>query len=117
MRGPVSIVACVVVLCSVVSNAPADATIDSTTVEVGRATFKGKTDSSHELVVRIDREGKPIEWRSGGRGDSFEVAVHASDKVPLDGGKTTHGFVVTTKVGTAAAGPSTDVTNVRGRRC
>jgi hypothetical protein len=73
---------------------------------------KGRTDTSHELVVRIDRDGKPLEWRSGGQGDSFEVAVHVLDEVPLDGGKTGHGFVVTTKVGTAAAGSHTDVANV-----
>jgi hypothetical protein len=104
--------ACVVVVCGVVSYALADATIDSTTVEARRATFKGKTDASHELVVRMDRDDKPIEWRSGGGGDSFEVAVHASDEIPVEGGKTGHGFVVTTKVGSASARSRTDVTNV-----
>jgi hypothetical protein len=57
--------------------------------------------------VRIDRGEKPVEWRASGRGGEFELIVEASDRVPLGGGKTGHGFVLTIKQGTIR-----DVTNV-----
>jgi hypothetical protein len=90
----------------------AAAAIQSTTVEAGRAVFKGEIDAAHELVVRIERHGKPLEWRSSGRGDVFEVVVEASDKIPLGEGRTGNGFIVTSKVGTTAPGSGADVTNV-----
>lgn len=81
----------------------ANAGIDKSTVEAGRVHINGKLDASHDLVVRIDRADKPIEWRSSrtGGGD-FEVIVEASDKIRLEGSKTGHGFVVTTKVLTSS---------------
>jgi hypothetical protein len=82
--------------------------IETSTVEGGRALIKGRIDPSHELVVRIDRGDKPIEWRSSRTGGGeFEVVVEASDKIRLEGGKTGHGFVVTTTILT-----SSDVTYV-----
>ena len=75
----------------------AKADIDKTTVEAGRVSITGKIDASRELVVRIDRGDKPIEWRSSRTGGGeFEVVVEASDKIRLEDGKTGHGFVVTT---------------------
>ena len=64
-------------------------------------------EESHEVVVRIDRHEKPMEWRSWGRGSVFEVVVEASNKISLGGGKTSHGFVVTTKHGTSKTGGNT----------
>jgi hypothetical protein len=75
----------------------ADAGIGKTTVEAGRVLIKGKIDTLHDLVVRIDRNEKPIEWRTRGDGGGFVVVVEASDKIPLEGGKTGHGFVVSVK--------------------
>lgn len=86
----------------------ANADIDNSTVEAGRVHITGKIDSSHDLVVRIDRGDKPIEFRSSrAGGGNFEVVVEASDTIRLEGGKTAHGFVVTIKILT-----SSDVTNV-----
>jgi hypothetical protein len=108
MRPTNSFVALVTVLCTVAAYTSAKADIDKSTVEAGRVIVKGTIDASQDLVVRIDRGDKPIEWRSGRTGGGeFEVVVEASDKIPLDGGKTGHGFVVTTKQGT-----SKDVSNV-----
>ncbi|MFM9966307.1 MAG: hypothetical protein ACKV2Q_34455 [Planctomycetaceae bacterium] len=86
----------------------ASADIGISTVEAGRVHIQGKIDSSHDLVVPIDRGDKPIEWRSSrtGGGD-FEVVVEASDAIRLESGKTGHGVVVTTKILT-----SSDVTHV-----
>lgn len=82
----------------------ANADIVKTTVEAGRVHIRGKIDTAHDLVVRIDRGDKPIEWRSSRTGGGeFEVVVEASDKIRLDGGKTGHGFVVTTKILTSSA--------------
>ena len=54
-------------------------------------------------MVRIDRGDKPIEWRSSRTGGGeFEVIVEASDKIRLEGGKTGHGFVITTKILTSS---------------
>ena len=81
----------------------ANADIDKSTVEAGRVHIQGKIDSSHDLVVRIDRGDKPIEWRSSRTGGGeFEVAVEASDKIRLEDGQTGHGFVVTTKILTSS---------------
>ena len=74
------------------------------TVEAGRVTIQGNTEKSHEVVVRIDRHEKPMEWRSWGRGSVFEVVVEASNKMSLWGGKTGHGFVVTVKHGPSKTG-------------
>src|SRR5262249_55840040 len=88
---------------------PADAA-----VEGGRAILKGMADKSHELVVRIERDGKPftwdgkpLEWRSGGPGGEFQVVIEPSNKIPLDRGKTGAGFVVTFRQGAV-----NDVVNV-----
>jgi hypothetical protein len=108
MRATDSFVALVTVLCTVAVCSTANADIDKSTVETGRVVIKGRIDTSNDLVVRmIDRADKPIEWRTGGRGGEFEVVVEASDKIPLDGGKTGHGFVVTTTQLT-----SKDVSNI-----
>ena len=77
--------------------------IDKSTVEAGRVHIKGKIDTSHDLVVRIDRGDKPIEWRTSRTGGGeFEVVVEASDKIRLEDGKTGHGFVVTTTILTSS---------------
>lgn len=108
MRATNSFVALATVLCTVAANTTAKADIDKSTVEAGRAIVKGKIDALQDLVVRIDLGDKPIEWRTSRRGGGeFEVVVEASDKIPLDGGKTGHGFVVTTRIFT-----SSDITNV-----
>ena len=79
------------------------ASIDKSTVEAGRVHIKGTIDTAQDLVVRIDRGGKPIEWRSSRTGGGeFEVIVEASDKIRLEDGKTGHGFVVTTKILTSS---------------
>ena len=101
MRSRDFLVALVTVLCTVAAYTTANADIDKSNVEAGRVLIKGKTDTSHDLVVRYELGGKPIESRTGGRSGEFEVVVEASDKIPLDGGKTGHGFVVTTKQGTS----------------
>ena len=87
--------------------ATAAVNIDKVTVEAGRVTIQGNTEESHEVVVRIDRHEKPMEWRSWGRGSVFEVVVEASNKISLGGGKTSHGFVVTTKHGASKTGGNT----------
>lgn len=80
------------------------ADIDKSTVEAGRVLVKGKIDTSHDLVVRIDRGDTPIEWRSSRTGGGeFEVVVEASDKIRLEDGRTGHGFVVTTTILTSSA--------------
>jgi uncharacterized protein (TIGR03067 family) len=108
MRARISCVVLVAILCTAAANAMVNAEIDKATVETGRAIVTGKIDASHDLVVRVDRGDKPIEWRSSRTGGGeFEVVVEASDKIRLDGGKTGHGFVVTTKILT-----SSDVTYV-----
>lgn len=107
MRVTISVVACVTVLCNVACYATADVSIDKSTVEARRAIVKGKIDKSHDLVVRIDRDEKPIEWRSTGQGNVFEVAIEASNKISLGGVKKGHGFIVTIK-----QGASKHVTNV-----
>jgi hypothetical protein len=82
----------------------ANADIDKSTVEAGRVHIKGKIGTAHDLVVRIDRGDKPIEWRSSRTGGGeFEVIVEASDKIRLEGGQTGHGFVVSHKQGAATA--------------
>src|SRR3954452_24319482 len=101
MRAKDSLVALATVLCTVAAYTTANADIDKSTVEEGRVLIKGKIDTSHDLVVRYELGGKLIESRTGGRGGEFEVVVEAADKVPLDGGKTGHGFVITTKQGTS----------------
>jgi hypothetical protein len=78
------------------ADASANVSIDESTVEAGRAIFEGKTERTHDLVVRIDGKEKPIEWRTGGHNGTFHVIVEVSDKIPLGGGKTGHGFVMTT---------------------
>jgi hypothetical protein len=101
-------VALVAVLGAVAAARTANADIDKSTVDAGRVLIKGKIDTSQDVVVRmVDRGDKPTEWRTGGRGSAFEVVIEASDKVPLEGGKTGHGFVVTTTQGT-----SKDVSNI-----
>jgi len=103
MRATNSCVALVTVLCTLAACATARADIDKSTVEAGRAIVKGKIDASQDLVVRIDRGDKPIEWRSSRRGGGeFKVVIEASDKIRLDGGKTGHGFVVTTRILTSS---------------
>jgi uncharacterized protein (TIGR03067 family) len=82
----------------------ANAEIDQATVEAGRAIVIGQIDASHDVVVRIERGDKPVEWRSTRiGGGEFEVVVEASDKIRLDGGRTGHGFVVSHKQGAATA--------------
>src|SRR5262249_17006763 len=71
-------------------------------------------DTSHDLIVRYELGGKQIESRTGGRGGEFEVVVEAADKIPLDGGKTGHGFVVTTKQGTSRVVSNIHVTEENG---
>jgi hypothetical protein len=68
--------------------------------------IKGKAGKSEDLIVRFERDGKPIkrdgkplEWRTPGSGGEFEIAFKASKKIPLGAGKTGHGFVTTTKQG------------------
>ncbi len=56
-------VALVAVLCSVAACTTANTDIDSSTVEAGRVHIQGKIGTSQDLVVRIDQDGKPIEWR------------------------------------------------------
>jgi len=99
---------CVALSLTAIACTTANADIDKSTVEAGRVVVTGQIDASHDLVVRIDRGEKPIEWRSSRTGGGeFEVVVEASDKIRLEGGKTGHGFVVTTKILT-----SSDVTYV-----
>ena len=108
MRATNSFVALVTVLCTVAACTMANADIDKSTVEAGRVHIQGKIDTSQDLVVRIDRGDKPIESRSSRTaGGEFEVVVEVSDKIRLEGGKTGHGFVVTTKILT-----SSDITYV-----
>ncbi len=103
MRARISCVVLVAILCTAAANAMVNAEIDKATVETGRAIVTGKIDASHDLVVRVDRGDKPIEWRSSRTGGGeFEVVVEASDKIRLDGGQTGHGFVVTTKILTSS---------------
>ena len=92
----------------------ANADIGKSTVEAGRVLIQGKIDTSHDLVVRIDRGEKPTEWRTGGRDGLFEVVVEASDKIRLDGGKTGHGFVVTTRQGTSKVVSNIHLTEENG---
>lgn len=68
-------------------------------VESGRAIIKGKIGETQEQVVRIERDKEPLEWRHGGLGGAFEFTVERSDKIPLGGGKTGHGFLLTFKQG------------------
>ena len=99
---------CVVLSLTAIACTTANADIDKSSVEAGRVVVTGQIDASHDLVVRIDRGDKPIEWQSSRTGGGeFEVVVEASDKIRLEGGKTGHGFVVTTKILT-----SSDVTYV-----
>ena len=99
-----SLVTLVTVLCTIAACTSANADIDKSTVETGRVHIQGKLDSSQDLVVRIDRGDKPIEWRSSRTGGGeFEVVVEASDKIRLEGGQTGHGFVLTTKILTSSA--------------
>ena len=112
MRVTIRIVACAV-LWTVAGYATAAVNIDKVTVEAGRVTIQGNTEESHEVVVRIDRHEKPMEWRSWGRGSVFEVVVEASNKMSLWGGKTGHGFVVTVKHGASKTGGNImNITNV-----
>jgi len=98
-----TLVSCFVFGLAVAACTTANADIDKSTVEAGRVHIKGKIDASHDLVVRIDRADKPIEWRSSrAGGGEFEVIVEASDKIRLDDGKTGDGFVVTTKTLTSS---------------
>ena len=78
------------------ADASANVSIDKSTVEAGRAIFEGKTERTHDLVVRIDGKEKPFEWRTGGHNGTFHVVVEVSNKIPLGEGKTGPGFVVTT---------------------
>ncbi len=97
-------VALVAVLCTSAACTTANADIDKSTVEAGRAHIKGMVDASHDLVVRIDRGDTPIESRSRRTGGGeFAVIVEASDKIRLEDGQTGHGFVVTTKILTSSA--------------
>lgn len=108
MRATNSFMALVTVLCTVAAYTTANADIDKSTVEAGRVLFEGKIDTSQDVVVRIDRGDKPIEWRSSRTGGGeFKVVIEASDKIRLEGGKTGHGFVVTTRILT-----SSDITYV-----
>jgi len=94
---------CVVLSLTAIACTTANADIDKSTLEAGRVVVTGQIDASHDLVVRIDRGEKPIEWRSSRTGGGeFEVVVEASDKIRLEGGKTGHGFVVTTKILTSS---------------
>jgi hypothetical protein len=81
------------------------AKIDKVTVAVRRVTIQGKSDESHDLVVRINRQEKPLEWRSWGHGSAFEVVIETSDS--LGSGKKGHGFVVTMKHDAAKPGGNT----------
>lgn len=101
MRATTSFVALMAVLCILAAGTAVFADIETSTVEAGRVRIRGKIDSSQDLVVRIDLDEKPVEWRTSGRDGLFEVVVDASNKIRLDGGKTGHGFVVTTKQGTS----------------
>jgi hypothetical protein len=101
MRVTDSLVALVTILCTVAADTTANADIDKSTVEAGRVLIKGKIDMSQDLVVRYDLGEKPIDLRTGGHVGDFAVVVEASDKIPLGGRKTGHGFVVTTKQGTS----------------
>jgi hypothetical protein len=93
------LVALVTVLCTIAAYTTANADIDEFSVESGRVIIKGRIEGSDDLVVRIDRGDKPIEWRSSGMGGGkLHVAVEASDKIRLPGGKTGHGFIVTTRM-------------------
>ena len=107
MRATYSFVAFISISLPIAGYATAGGKIDKATVQAERTMVKGNIDKSHDLVVRIERGDKPIEWRTSGGGSEFEVVVEASDKVPLDGGKTGHGFVVTT-----SQGANKDVTKI-----
>ena len=90
---------CVALSLTAIACTAANADIDKSTVEAGRMLVQGQMDNSQDVVVRIDRGDKPMEWRdSRTGGGEFEVVVEASDKIRLEGGQTGHGFVVTTKI-------------------
>ena len=71
--------------------------LDRLDVKGGRVVFKGKIDASQDLVLRIERKGKPHESKSWGRAAWFQVVVESYDKMTLEGGKTGHGIVFDTK--------------------
>jgi hypothetical protein len=63
--------------------------------------LEGTLDTEHDLVVEIEGWAKPLDWRTrGSSGDKqFSVSIRATDKLPLDGGNSGHGIVVTVTQG------------------
>jgi hypothetical protein len=101
MRAIISCAAISTILSLTSTCAMANAEIEGSTAETGLAAVKGTIDTSHDLVVRIDRDKQPFEWRTRGVGGKFQVVVEASERIPMDGGKKGHGFVITARQATS----------------